>query len=93
MLKSINMANFCSIKEITSKKRKSYGRNDVESKNGSNNQKKNTNWWIWIVVAIIGLLLAWIALSERSDVGDVETPEEPVVAMMRFLDTGSSTTA
>lgn len=53
---------------------------DVERTEG--NKRKNNNRWVWVVVVIIALIVAWIALSERSDVGEVETPAEPVVTQV-----------
>ena len=42
-------------------------------------ENRSNNWWIIAVIVIVAILVAWIALSEQSTVGEVETPEEPVV--------------
>ena len=55
---------------------------DVE-RTDENKRKKNNNWWVWVVVAIIAILIAWIALSNRNEVTEDETRPEPVITMVK----------
>lgn len=36
-------------------------------------------WWALIIIVIIGILVAWLAFSDRNNVTDEEVPPEPVV--------------
>ncbi len=48
-------------------------------------KNRNNNWWVWAVVAILALLVAWIALSERSDVGEVEPEATTAVSLEQII--------
>ena len=50
---------------------------DVERSGGKNGG--SGKWWILLIVVIVGILVAWLALSDRNNVTDEEVPPEPVV--------------
>lgn len=42
-------------------------------------KKNNGKLWFWLIVVIVGIVVAWLAFSERNNVTDEEVPPEPVV--------------
>lgn len=51
---------------------------DVEEKRENNSSRNNSKWYIIAIIVIIGLIVAWIALSDDNR-ADVDIPPEPVV--------------
>lgn len=43
-------------------------------------EKKRNKWWIWVVIAIIAILVLWLAFDKRTNLYTPDpTPGEPAV--------------
>lgn len=40
---------------------------EVERRGGNNNNEKN-RWWIWAIIAIIAIIILWLAFDPRTDI-------------------------
>lgn len=46
--------------------------------------KKNSKWWIWVIVAIIALIILWLVFDDRTDLQrDEETEIENTETMIQ----------
>lgn len=43
-------------------------------------EKKRNKWWIWVVIAIIAIVVLWLAFDKRTNLNRPDpTPGEPAV--------------